>query len=48
VHVHPGGLEADLSRVVELLHRDLDREVEVCVLEDEERRLAAELVGQSR
>ena len=35
--------QADLAGVVELLDREVDREVEVGVVEDQQRRLAAEL-----
>ncbi len=43
VHEQPGAGEADLARVVVLLDRQVDREVEVGVAEDDARALAAEL-----
>ena len=46
VDQQPEGAEADLAGVVELLDGEVDRQVEVGVLEDQQRRLAAELEGQ--
>ena len=40
--------EADLAGVVELLHGEVDGEVEVGVVEDQQRRLAAELEADRR
>ena len=48
LHEDPDGGEADLAGVVELLDGQVDGEVEVGVVEDEQRRLAAELEGHRR
>ena len=46
LHQDPEGAEAHLAGVVELLDGQVHRQVEVGVVEDQQRRLAAELERQ--
>jgi hypothetical protein len=48
VHQHAKGAEADLAGVVELFDGEVDGQIQVAVVEDQQRRLAAEFERKGR